>query len=180
MYCIKCGKQLPPEADFCAGCGTKRYKDTVSNNSSGGGVSSSTSTLETDSVVFGNGAKVYFYLCAIGGGLMGLFYLFWTPAPYAVYGSFEWVMNETYRSITSGIRTFAGISGVVSCAAWFYLLKFKTRAPIYLIVGLSLLGCLVQISNGQNAALMIISNVISLGILYFVLKKYWVNMKMFT
>ena len=177
MYCIKCGKQFPQEAVFCAGCGAKRYNDkSIKSNGNVLG----TSTLETGSVVFGNGAKVYFYLGLFGSGLLALFYLFWSPAPYAAYGSFSWAMNEAFRSISSGYRTFLGISGLITCASWAYLLKFRTRAPIYVIVGWSILGSLIQISNGQNAALMIISNIISLGIIYLVLKKYWANMKMYT
>jgi len=132
---------------------------------------------ETSSIEFGTGAKVYFYLGLIGSGLTAFFYLFWSPDPYAVYGSFSWIMNEAYRGLSSGDRIFLGISGIITCASWAYLLKFKTRVPVYIIVGWSLLSCIMQISNGQNVVLMVLSNIISLGILYAVLKKYWENMK---
>jgi ribosomal protein L40E len=130
-----------------------------------------------EKVKFGNGAKVWFSLGLIGGGITALFFFFWSPDPYARYGSYGWIMNESFRHLSQGERMFNALLGLAGCISYGLLLEQRSRKVVYFVVGLALLGLLVNISRGEDIFITILGYGISLTVFYFILRKYWPYMK---
>jgi len=178
---MSCGKPLPEDANFCPRCGKERYKENTASNDHNVEILLTNPIIRNEKVIFGKWTKIYIYSCILGGALTALIFLFWTPSQYAPYGTFNWALNEAFRHMSSGYRTFLGISGIISTAAWASLLKFKARESVYVIVGWSILSSVISIYSdaGQNTMLMIISFLVGMLILYFIIRNHWEKMEMY-